>query len=351
MTKYNPKNERIKHEYCRYLAEADGKSLSTIDGIRKSILRFEETNKLKDFSTFHREQAIAFKKRLSETKAERTGKLMSIATVFSTLNHLKAFFKWLAQQPGYKSKIHIPDINYFSLTDKENRAAKASKLKKYPTLEQIRQVILAMPDDSDIAKRNRALIAFTILTGIRIQAMISLKIKHVDLERSLISQDPREVKTKFSKQIHTYFFRVVGEDIKQIAIDWVRYLQKEKLYGYDAPLFPRTQMKQGSDLSFQAVGIESVHWSTTSPARKIFKEAFEAIGLPYYNPHSFRDTLSHLMTKHCNNMEEIRAWSLNLGHESPATTFSSYGNMDPHRQGEVLGRIVPLSCGELSPLY
>lgn len=336
MTKYNAKNERVKHEYFRWLAEADGKSVATIDGIRKSILRFEESNKFKDFSTFNREQAIAFKKRLAEAKAERSGKPLSLATTFSTLNHLKAFLKWLAQQPGYKSKVHMPDISYLSMTDKESRAAKVSRLKKFPTLEQVRQVILSMPDTDDIAKRNRALLAFMALTGIRIHAMVSLKIKHVDLERSLITQDPREVKTKFSKQVYAYFLRVLGEDLYQICVDWVRYLQKEKLYGYDAPLFPRTGLRHDSNLSFQVAGLEPEHWETTSPARKIFRDAFEAAGLSYYNPHSFRDTLSHLMTKYCKNIEDVRAWSLNLGHESPATTFISYGHMDPHRQGEIL---------------
>lgn len=342
MTKYNPKNERLKHEYFNFLAEADGRSLATIDGIRKALSRFEQYNRLKDFSTFNREQAIGFKKNLMETKAQQSAKPLSLATVFSTLNHLKAFFKWLAQQPGYKSKIHLPDINYFSLTDKENRAAKATSLKKFPTLEQIRQVIFAMPDTDEVAKRNRALIAFTITTGIRVQAMTSLKIKHVDLERLLIIQDPREVKTKFSKQINTYFFPV-GEDIEKICIDWVHYLQKEKLYGYDAPLFPRTCLTHDKNQSFQAAGLTPEHWATTSPARKIFRDAFEAVGLPYYHPHSFRHTLGHLMRSYCKNIEEIQAWSQNLGHESPVTTFTSYGQMDPYRQGEVLKSFINTS--------
>lgn len=335
MVNFNPKNERIKHAYCRYLAEADGKSRPTIDGVRKSILRFEQGNKLKDFATFNREQAIAFKKNLLDTIAKRSGKPLSLATVFSTLNQLKAFFKWLAQQPGYKSRIHVPDIGYFNLTDKDSRAAKASPLKKFPTLEQIRKVIFAMPDQGEIAKRNRALIAFAILTGIRIQALVSLKLKHVDLERALISQDPREVKTKFSKQIETYFLPL-DKDIEKICIDWVLYLQKEKLYGYDDPLFPQTCMKHDADLSFKAEGLEPKHWITTDPARKIFRDAFTAVGLPYYNPHSFRQTLGHLMPEYCRDIESTLAWSQNLGHESPVTTFTSYGHINPHRQGEVL---------------
>ena len=41
MRQYNAKNERIKKEYFRFLKEADRKSDSTIDGIRKAISRYE----------------------------------------------------------------------------------------------------------------------------------------------------------------------------------------------------------------------------------------------------------------------------------------------------------------------
>lgn len=335
MTKYNPKNERIKREYFRYLQGADGKSSATVEGVRKSILRFEQFNHLKDFATFNREQAMAFKKSLGETKNLRTGKMLGLSTIYSTTNHLKDFFKWLGQQPGYKSKIHMPDINYFNLTDKENRAAKVKTLKKFPTLEQIKQVIKAMPSHDDVAKRNRALVVFIILTGIRVQALISLKIKHVDLEQKLVTQDPREVKTKFSKMIHTYFFPL-DDDIQKIFTDWVKYLINEKLFGYDAPLFPKTALKQDENFTFKPDGLIPEHWTTTSPIREIFKDAFKAVGLPYYNPHSFRHTLGHLMNKCCKDIEQIHAWSQNLGHESPITTYTNYGNMEPYRQGEIV---------------
>ena len=41
MTKFNPKNERIKRSYVRFLKEADGKAEATIRGIEKSLLRYE----------------------------------------------------------------------------------------------------------------------------------------------------------------------------------------------------------------------------------------------------------------------------------------------------------------------
>jgi hypothetical protein len=36
------------------------------------------------------------------------------------------------------------------------------------------------------------------------------------------------------------------------------------------------------------------HWSSAGPIRAIFKDAFAAAGLPYFNPHSFRKTLALL---------------------------------------------------------
>jgi hypothetical protein len=45
------------------------------------------------------------------------------------------------------------------------------------------------------------------------------------------------------------------------------------------------------------------------------------------------------MQKVCRTPEQIKAWSQNLGHENIATTLTSYGTIDPHRQGEVIGGI------------
>ena len=43
MTKPNAANERIKHEYFDYLEQAMGRDTATIDGVAKSLARFEES--------------------------------------------------------------------------------------------------------------------------------------------------------------------------------------------------------------------------------------------------------------------------------------------------------------------
>ena len=59
-------------------------------------------------------------------------------------------------------------------------------------------------------------------------------------------------------------------------------------------------------------------------------------GLPYFNPHSFRNTLVQLGQEICKTPEQFKAWSQNLGHEKELTTFLSYGAVACLRQGEII---------------
>jgi integrase len=340
MSKLNPQNERIKRDYLRHMKQACGKSEATLDTTRKALARFEDYTSGRDFKTFRREQAIGFKERLAETSGQRTGEPLSHSTQASTLAALKEFFKWLSWQPGFKSKIHVPDIDYFNPSIKDSAKAKAAKLRDFPSLEQVRTVIAVMPSETVTDRRNRALIAFAVLTGMRDRAIVSLSLRHVDLTKSppLVRQEPDRVDTKFSKSINTYFFPL-GDDLNDIVVQWIEELRTAHLFAPNDPVFPRTKVKQDEDMSFQAAGIEATHWSDASPVRTIFKEAFARAGLPYFPPHSFRHTLGHLMQTACRTPEQIKAWSQNLGHENVATTLTSYGTIDPHRQGDVIAGI------------
>jgi integrase len=204
-----------------------------------------------------------------------------------------------------------------------------------PTLEQIRHVVHAMTGTTDIERRDRALIAFTILAGARDGAIASFKLKHIDIDEGRIDQDARDVQTKFSKSFVTAFFPV-GDDIRTVVVDWVNYLRRDKLWGLDDPLFPATKVTVGAGLRFEAVGLDRKHWSNAGPIRAIFKDAFASVGLPYFNPHSFRKTLALLGGRICKTPEEYKAWSQNLGHDHVLTTFSSYGDVSSYRQAEII---------------
>jgi integrase len=147
------------------------------------------------------------------------------------------------------------------------------------------------------------------------------------------------VQTKFSKSFVTTFFPV-GDDIRAVMADWVTYLRTERLWGLDDPLFPATKVALCDNLRFGAAGLDRKPWSTAGPIRTIFKEAFAAAGLPYFNPHSFRKTLALLGGELCQTPEQYKAWSQNLGHEHVLTTFTSYGNLDSNRQVEVIRAMI-----------
>lgn len=335
MTKHNPENERTKRQYFAYLKEARRHSEPTVDAAAKALSRFEEYTRHKDFKAFHYEQAVAFKRHLAEQKGQQSGEKLSKATLHATLKQLRAFFFWLAGQPGYKARLQYSDADYFNLSEKDTRIATAQRERKAPTLEQIKHVIETMLDGSEIERRNRALLAFALLTGARDSAIASIKLKHVELSEDCVHQDAREVKTKFSKTFTTYFFPV-GDEIREIVAEWIRFLREKKLWGNDDPLFPATRIALGTTCQFEVVGLERKHWSTATPIRAIFREAFERAGLPYFHPHSLRKTLARLGEQVCQSPEAFKAWSQNLGHEQVLTTFMSYGKVATERQGEII---------------
>jgi integrase len=335
MTTHNADNERIKRRYFAYLKEAKRHSEHTVDAVAKALARFETDTKHRDFKSFHFEQAVAFKRRLAEQRSQQTGERLSKATLHATLAHLRMFFLWLAGQPGYKSRFQYSDADYFNLSEKDVRVATARREQVGPTLEQAKHVIGLMPSGTAIELRDRALIAFTLLTGARDSAIASMKLKHIDLVTGCVNQDAREVKTKFSKTFTTYFFPV-GDEIRQIVVDWVGLLRGDMLWGNDDPLFPATRIEVGASRHFEAVGLERAHWSSAARIRTIFRDAFTRAALPYFNPHSFRNTLVRLGQEVCKTPEEFKAWSQNLGHEKVLTTFLSYGQVESPRQGQII---------------
>ncbi len=189
MTKFNAVNERVKHRYVHYLKDVKGRDDASIDGAAKAIHRFEEYTNHKDFKKFHIEQARGFKAHLGATLNERTREPLSASTIHSTLAALKTFFLWLARQRGYRSRIDADDVEYFNAPDSLSRVATARRYKACATVKQVRAMIEAIPVATEIQQRDHALIAFALLSGARDRAIVSFKLKHIDVENELIEQD------------------------------------------------------------------------------------------------------------------------------------------------------------------
>lgn len=332
--KWIEENERIKRHYLRFLREAKRCDLATVDKAADAILRFERSTGFKPFKRFHIDQAISFKQKLSAERNRRTGAPLAKATIDSTLRAVKAFVLWLAGQPGYRSRITYADAEYFNLNAKDSRAAHAQRETPFPTPEQCRHAFDQMPDATPVQRRDKALFAFLMLTGARDGAVASLRLKHIDLVNRCVNQDGRDVKTKFSKTFTTWFFPVEKVYFATFQ-NWVTYLRTEELFGPLDALFPkpRTEVRNGS---FTCMGLSRDTYGDATRLRSVVKNAFTNAGLPPFGPHSFRKMLGILANDHCKTPEQFKAWSLNLGHESIATTLSAYCPVSPQRQGQLI---------------
>ncbi len=237
ITKRHPENEKAKRNYLQFLRDVKGRDDSSIDQVAKALERFDDYNRRRDFGKFHIQQARGFKAHLMAQRNIRTGEPLSASTVVSTLGMLKAFFIWLSGEAGY-SRVKQADAEYFNPPDNLARVATARRHKPCASLKQIRAVLDAMPTTTEIERRDRALIAFTILTGARDRAIVSFRLKDIDLEHELLEQDARHARTKGAKTFTTWFFPV-GADIQRIVVEWVTFLRSEKASARKTRSFPR----------------------------------------------------------------------------------------------------------------
>ncbi|MEO1276566.1 MAG: hypothetical protein AAFV96_14670, partial [Pseudomonadota bacterium] len=123
MARRSARNVRIKRKYLVWLKEAKGLSEASIDRAATSIDRFETATRGADFGALHPEKIRAFKRDLERATNPATGRPLAAGTIDGTLRDLKAFFAWLADQSGYRSKVSHSDVAYFT---PNRRLAKAA---------------------------------------------------------------------------------------------------------------------------------------------------------------------------------------------------------------------------------
>lgn len=331
-------NEKAKRRYFDWLRGAKGYAESTIDAIERAVHMFEESTGHKCFKTFSERQASGFKAWM-ETGSKR-GKSVSKTTMYGTLRHVNSFFSWLATQSGYKSKISLDAVSYLTLDRRSVREVLSPRPKRFPSLDQVRQLVQSIDVRNEIDQRDRAVIAFMMLTGIRYEALCTLSLACLDIERLVVQQEPRlGVHTKGGKAITTWLLPM-DRSFVEIVKEWIKFLRTTKRFGPTDPLFPRTKVVQGGEnLGFRADGVEPQFWRGGDSVREILRDRFQAAGLPYFSPHSFRHAACQVALMWARTPEEFKALSQNFGHEHVLTTLRTYGTLPLDRVAEVISRM------------
>lgn len=330
----NESNERIKRRFLEYRKYARQLSEKSLDREIAALERFDVWNGRKDFSRFHIEQAMGFRKHLEQDKSA-PGKPLGKSTLRAILAIMREFILWLSQQDGFRSRIKPADADYFNLSRRDEAEARAAPARPAPSVNQARRALSAMPATTPRELRDKAVFALLCLTGVRVAALVSLRIKHVDLAEKSVTQNPREVATKFGKRIDTFFAQGF-EEAEDVLRSWIAHLDEVALYGPDDPLFLATAIAAQSNKGFSAQAFQRRPWQSTEPVRKIVRAAFEATDQPNYGPHSFRHMLARHAVNTSTSVAEFVANSQNLGHTDLLTTLRSYGQISRERQRELV---------------
>ncbi|MEL6608906.1 MAG: site-specific integrase [Pseudomonadota bacterium] len=330
-------NVRLKRRYLDYLKEAEGKDEKSLDKVAADLSQLEAAIGQKDVKRFHREWGRKLKSHLEKARNKRTGKPLSPSTIDATLSNVKAFIKWLAGQPGYKSRVSYSDAAYFNNSKKGARIAHTSRPAPYPSMEQALHTFTAMSEGDRFQMRDKALFALLMLTGVRVGAAATLQLRHVNLEAGHILQDAREVATKNGKTIDTWFFPV-DATYREFFDRWINHLREVELFGDCDPLLPKAAIGL-VDGQFVATGFAREGYSGTAKLKEIIGDSFSAAHLPRFTPHAFRKTLALFGDVVCSTLEERKAWSMNLGHEHLTTMANNYMPVSRERQGELIRKL------------
>lgn len=164
MVQISSKNEKIKRKYLRRLREAEGLTESTILCVEKAICLYEDFTRHEDYALYNLNKAVALKNWL--LKRTHKGKPISISTVHGYLRQLKIFFTWLTDQPGDKRRISLDSVSYLTLDKKRVREATARRLVEFPSLDYVEKLVDSIQIETDIDRRDQALVAFLLLQAI-----------------------------------------------------------------------------------------------------------------------------------------------------------------------------------------
>lgn len=303
-------NDRIIFDWMGYAGRSDPK---TVDAHLYSIRDFERFHHGKLFQKVTKEGVSTFKESLKGLANADDETRLSVSTIRHRASHLKAFFEWLLKQKGFK-KLDQTLPEYFLLPKKFAALALPSEKKPAPTMDQAVGMLEAMPAETMLQRRNRAMFALPFLGALRAKACTTLRVKHLDTDSRQITQNAAESCTKNGKSLRIDLFPVPLL-FYEIVCAWVDELKGRGFRAEDA-MFPSNRDLKHAPLTGQS-RIEAM--TSCSTIESAFKTASRLIG-EAFNPHSAKHCIGNLGHDFCWDARDRKAWSMNMGHEDEVVT-------------------------------
>lgn len=324
-------NDRIIHAWLSYAGQYD---IKTVDRHLAAIRYFEGILAGKPFNRLTRDDVAKIRDDMKgRSKSEGPDRLSS-SSIKHTVSHLSAFLEWLMKQAGFKN---LPqDLQGYLKLPKAVLAAAVPVLKRgYPTLVEAGFLLGKMPARSLADRRARAIFAIAFLGALRADTIISLRIRHVDLNRRLILQDAAQVRAKAGKAIHIRWFPIPDRFGAEIT-EWIHTLGHLGFEDEDA-LFPEV-----AHLKLRPLGLSKRKPVPVMATKHAVSEAFAIACRDQeikYTPHSAKHCIGAERDERSLTHRQRKAWSENMGHDNEQTTERHYGKLPDEVRFELLEQI------------
>ncbi len=328
-----PMNERVLHDFLAYCGRYNPR---TVEAIMASIRDFERSLGPKPFDRLTHRDVDAWRAALLKRGAADAPDAKSRSTIRHRASHVKAFLKWLVQQEGYR-RLKAGLAEYAVLP----KAASAQLLqpppRPYPSIEEALALIDAMPAGTPRERRDRAIVAFVFLTGLRADTTASIRFGDVDPTARTVRVDARAVRAKNGKSLEIFWFPV-GEAFEAVVRGWIDELASRGARAEDA-FFPKDEALAGDGPLVRADDAPLERWASSDAIRRAFAIACGAAGGSAYTPHAARHSLKALGDRICRTEADRDGWSRNLGHESRQITVSHYAKLTDGQRKAVFDRL------------
>ena len=337
--RYNKANEIVKYKFLEKLEHSkNGKDPKTVNQYASAIHEFEVAIGFKDFKKYTNEWAITFKYHLNDKKNKKTGEHISKSLYLHYIKFVREFLQWGKDNHRNYARVKQDDIDYLYVTRNDSNKARATNYQESHEVADILSTIRKMPENTELEKRNKAILSLCLLTTPRIGALQTARIGSIKYFKEYSTwafiQDPRLQHTKNSKKI-TAFFIGQSEDIVQNVLQWRDYLISQDGKDRDY-LFPKIASSFTLDNNY-IMQLSKEPMKSQTQIRVAIKKAFADNNLPYRKQHSFRHSIARKMKHGENATARLIALAENYGHKGGMSTLvASYGGDYLKEQAEIL---------------
>jgi len=314
-------NDRILFHWQIYAGRYDPK---TMDAHLTAIREFERFIGGTGFERVTAEDISRYRNDLIDRSKRPTcnGGLRR-STVRHRASHLKAFFSWFCSQPGIgRINRSLPD--YFHLPKGAVAFDLEPEPKHYPTFEEATLMVSGMPTGAIIDRRDRAIVAWAFVFGLRAAALITLRGEHLKRNEWSLDHDGRSLRAKNGKSFRVFAFPRT-DPFRDVIEAWVSERHELGLGDCDALLPSKRDLRlvKNGNRDMSKI-IEPM--KTSGAVTAAFRSASSTIGCSF-TPHSARHCLANLGRTLCRTPREGRIWSANLGHDSDQITDRHYATV------------------------